>query len=67
MYANSNNPESLRLPHGAVGHDHRSVGLFQQQVGGAVSTADWGTTEELMKPQISADKFLDALASAAPH
>jgi LysM repeat protein len=62
MYANLNNPESLRLPHDAVGSDHGSVGLFQQQVGGAVnSTADWGTTAQLMDPQISTEKFLDAL------
>lgn len=62
MYANSNNPESLRLPHEAVGSDHGSVGLFQQQVGGAVnSTANWGTTKELMNVQISTGKFLDAL------
>lgn len=62
MYANVNNPESLRLPHDAVGRDHGSVGLFQQQVGGAVnSTANWGSTAELMDPEISARKFLDAL------
>lgn len=62
MYANANNPESLRLRHDAVGSDHGSVGLFQQQVGGAVnSTADWGSTAELMDPEISTNKFLDAL------
>jgi LysM domain len=62
MYANANNPESLRLPHDAVGSDHGSVGLFQQQVGGARnSTANWGTTAELMDPEISTKKFLDAL------
>jgi hypothetical protein len=62
MYANANNSESLRLPHDAVGSDHGSVGLFQQQVGGAVnSTADWGTTAELMSPVISTRKFLNAL------
>jgi hypothetical protein len=62
MYANANNPGSLRLPHDAVGHDHGSVGLFQQQVGGAVnSTADWGTTAELMDPEISTRKFLTPL------
>jgi hypothetical protein len=54
MYANANNPQSLRLPHDAVGSDHGSVGLFQQQVGGAVnSTADWGSTSELMDPEKS--------------
>jgi LysM repeat protein len=62
MYANVSNPESLKLPHDAVGSDHGSVGLFQQQVGGAVnSTADWGSTSELMDPVISAKKFLNAL------
>jgi hypothetical protein len=62
MYANANNPESLRLHHDAVGSDHGSVGLFQQQVGGAVnSTANWGTTAELMDPEISTKKFLEAL------
>jgi hypothetical protein len=30
-YANSNDPPSLNLPHDAVGHDHMSVGVFQQQ------------------------------------
>jgi LysM domain len=62
MYANANNPDSLRLPHDAVGRDHGSVGLFQQQVGGAAnSTANWGTTAALMDPEISTRKFLDAL------
>ncbi|HZC72703.1 MAG TPA: LysM domain-containing protein [Jatrophihabitans sp.] len=62
MYANVNNPRSLELPHDAVGSDHGSVGLFQQQVGGAVnSTANWGTTAELMDPEISTRKFLNAL------
>jgi hypothetical protein len=61
MYANANNPKSVRLHHDAVGSDHGSVGLFQQQVGGARnSTANWGTTAELMDPKASR-KFLDAL------
>src|ERR1700709_2220996 len=51
MYANGNNPDSLALPHDAVGWDHGSVGLFQQQVGDAVnSTANWGTAKQLMDP-----------------
>jgi LysM repeat protein len=62
MYANANNPKSLRLPHDAVGNDHGSVGLFQQQVGGARnSTANWGTTAQLMDPEVSTKKFLDTL------
>lgn len=62
MYANGNNPDSLKLPHDAVGWDHGSVGLFQQQVGGAKnSTANWGTTAELMNVEYSTNKFLDRL------
>ncbi|MBV9821933.1 MAG: LysM peptidoglycan-binding domain-containing protein [Actinobacteria bacterium] len=62
MYANANNPASMQLPHDAVGNDHGSVGLFQQQVGGAPhSTADWGSTTDLMNPVVSTEKFLDAL------
>lgn len=62
MYANGHQPASLRLPHDAVGWDHGSVGLFQQQVGGAPnSTADWGTVAELMDAATSARKFLAAL------
>lgn len=62
MYANGNNRRSLQLPHDRVGWDHGSVGLFQQQVGGAPhSTANWGTTDELMDVATSTGKFLDAL------
>jgi LysM domain-containing protein len=62
MFANKHNPESLQLPHEGVGDDHGSVGLFQQQVTGAVnSNARWGTTAELMDPEISTGKFIDAL------
>lgn len=62
MYANGYNQHSLQLPHDRVGWDHGSVGLFQQQVGGAPhSNANWGTTDELMNPVTSTGKFLDAL------
>ncbi|AGG68092.1 peptidoglycan DD-metalloendopeptidase family protein [Corynebacterium callunae] len=47
--------KSLDYPHDAVGHDHASVGTFQQQVG------FWGTVEELMNPAINAKKFYEAL------
>jgi hypothetical protein len=64
MYANGNNPASLRIRHDRVGWDHGSVGLFQQQVGGAVnSTANWGTTAQCMDPHYSTVKFLHALQS----
>jgi len=62
MYANGNNSASLSLPHDAVGWDHGSVGLFQQQVGGAVnSTANWGTTSQCMDVNYSTDKFVGVL------
>ena len=67
MYANSNNPESLALPHDAVGSDAGSVGLFQQQVGGAVnSTANWGTTAQCMDVIYSTDSFVNALLALSP-
>lgn len=47
--------QSLQLPHDAVGTDHGSVGLFQQQY------PWWGTLEELMDAPTSATKFYDAL------
>lgn len=55
VYANSNIPESLRLPHEAVGHDHLSVGIFQQQ------TPMWGTCADCMGVATSTAKFLNAL------
>lgn len=62
MYANGNNPASLKLPHDAVGWDHGSVGLFQQQVGGAPnSTANWGTTAQCMDVGYSTRKFVNTL------
>lgn len=57
-YANRNNPDSLALPHEAVGSDHASVGVFQQQVG------IWGDTKTLMNVRASAAKFFDALKAA---
>ena len=55
-YANAGNQESLNLPHDAVGHDGSSVGIFQQQDGGA-----WGTTAERMNPRQAATMFFNAL------
>lgn len=46
---------SMQLPHDAVGHDHGSVGIMQQQY------PWWGSLEELMNPAIAASKFYDAL------
>jgi hypothetical protein len=50
---------SMALPHDAVGHDHDSVGLFQQRP--VEGDGHWGTVRELMTPSISAGKFYDAL------
>jgi cell wall-associated NlpC family hydrolase len=46
---------SLRFPHDAVGHDHGSMGIMQQQ------WPWWGTMTELMTPAIAARKFYEAL------
>ncbi|MGF1646832.1 MAG: C40 family peptidase [Kineosporiaceae bacterium] len=46
---------SLRYPHDAVGRDHGSVNVFQQQY------PWWGSLDELMDPQTAAGKFFDAL------
>ncbi len=47
---------SLRLPHEAVGTDHGSLGIFQQQ------WPWWGTMQTLMDPAASAGLFYRALA-----
>lgn len=54
MYANSRVPESLELPHDAVGSDHDSVGLFQQRAG-------WGSVAVRMDPKASARLFYERL------
>ena len=46
---------SMRLPHDAVGTDHGSLGLFQQQY------PWWGSVEELMDPATTARLFYEAL------
>jgi peptidoglycan hydrolase-like protein with peptidoglycan-binding domain len=55
VYANRNVPASLNLPHEAVGQDHLSVGIFQQQ------TPMWGTVADCMGVATSTAKFLHAL------
>lgn len=52
--ANPNVPESLRIPNEGTGHDHQSVGIFQQQPW-------WGSIRDLMTPAIAAAKFFVAL------
>ena len=46
---------SLELPHEAIGTDHGSLGIFQQQ------WPWWGSMEELMGPATSAELFYSAL------
>jgi murein DD-endopeptidase MepM/ murein hydrolase activator NlpD/exonuclease III len=46
---------SLRLPHDAVGTDHGSLGVFQQQ------WPLWGTIRELMTPAMAAQRFYTRL------
>ncbi|WP_172833845.1 peptidoglycan DD-metalloendopeptidase family protein [Nocardioides scoriae] len=46
---------SLRLPHQAVGSDHGSIGVFQQQ------WPWWGSMSDLMNPATSAAKFYKRL------
>lgn len=58
MYANSRLPESMKIPHDAVGKDHLSVGLFQQQAGPGFS---WGSVAECMNVEHSTKKFLEVL------
>ena len=50
---------SLRLPHEAVGTDHGSLGIFQQQ------WPWWGTMRELMTPATAAGKFYDSLTQVS--
>jgi hypothetical protein len=67
MYANANIPASLKLPHDAIGNDHHSVGLFQQQVGSDGSnTFGWGTVQQCMDINHSVDAFLRAVEKQGP-
>jgi N-acetyl-anhydromuramyl-L-alanine amidase AmpD len=63
MYANAKVPESMSLPHEAVGSDGMSVGLFQQQVRkGSNGQWWWGDAATCMDPTKSAGLFYDRLA-----
>lgn len=67
VYANDNPAyplvaeHSMALPHDAVGHDHDSVGLFQQRPSPPEGAGSWGTVKQLMDPPTSAKKFYGAL------
>lgn len=52
--ANSSVPASLRRDNDGVGHDHDSVGIFQQRPG-------WGSVRERMDPEYAAEAFYRAL------
>ncbi|MEU7822979.1 M23 family metallopeptidase [Catellatospora sp. NPDC049133] len=60
--ANTGVPRSLEYPHDGVGHDHDSVGLFQQRPSPPDGQGAWGEVADLMAPAISAGKFYTALA-----
>ncbi|TEA02163.1 hypothetical protein [Mycobacteroides salmoniphilum] len=56
--ANSSVPDSMMLANDGVGHDHDSVGPFQQR-------QSWGATADLMDPSRSAGKFYDQLVKVS--
>ncbi|MGL5442804.1 MAG: hypothetical protein ACRDDJ_10090, partial [[Mycobacterium] stephanolepidis] len=56
--ANSSVPDSMMLANDGVGHDHDSVGPFQQR-------QSWGATADLMDPARSAGKFYDQLVKVS--
>ena len=62
-YANSKVPESLSIPHDAVGSDGKSVGLFQQQVVWGNGAWWWGSAADCMDPYKSARLFFQRLAT----
>lgn len=54
--ANSDVPESMKLPHQGVGNDHDSVGIFQQR-----PSMGWGTVAQLMDPAQATARFYTRL------
>lgn len=62
MYANAKVPESLSIPHEAVGSDGYSVGLFQQQVVWGNGAWWWSDAKTCMDPTLSAGMFFERLA-----
>jgi N-acetyl-anhydromuramyl-L-alanine amidase AmpD len=64
MYANAKVPESMSIPHDAVGSDGMSVGLFQQQVRkGATGQWWWADAATCMNPTASAGLFYGRLVT----
>jgi hypothetical protein len=64
-YANVNIPESMQIPHDAVGSDHYSVGIMQQQ-SGPFGTY-WGTVMQCMDPMYAASRFFTELLQKVPN
>ena len=62
MYANAAVPDSMNIPHDAVGSDGYSVGLFQQQVVDSGNGWWWGDAATCMDPALSAALFYHRLA-----
>ena len=56
VLANPSDPAGIQFPNQGVGHDHDSLGIFQQR-------ASWGTTAQRMDPVASTNLFIDALLS----
>lgn len=54
VLANPHDPAGWAYPHQGVGHDHDSLGLFQQRPG-------WGTAAQRMDPSESTNLFIDTL------
>lgn len=54
--ANPTVPESMQLPHQGVGHDHDSVGIFQQR-------NSWGSAAQRLSPAGSTRLFMNKLLS----
>lgn len=49
-------PESLKYPNDGQGHDHDSIGLFQQR-----PSMGWGTVAQIMDPRYATGKFIEKL------
>ncbi|BBY78885.1 C39 family peptidase [Mycolicibacterium pulveris] len=61
VYANPKVPESMLLPHQAVGNDGYSVGIWQQQVVWGNGAWWWGDAKTCMDPESSSRLFFDRL------
>ncbi|QIN94250.1 endolysin [Mycobacterium phage Willsammy] len=61
VYANPKVPESMVIPHEAVGTDGKSVGIFQQQVVWGNGAWWWADAATCMDPASSAALFYDRL------